>query len=92
MFKPLVPPEVWEALRQQAMAVPRRFEDPERVDIWTSERQTRKALRRSPLRPMPLVVLTRGRPRTPAPFVEQEERLWLELQRELAQLVPAAST
>ena len=42
MFKPLVPPEVWEALRQQAMAVPHRFEDPERVDIWTSERQTRK--------------------------------------------------
>jgi pimeloyl-ACP methyl ester carboxylesterase len=91
MFKSLVPPEVWEALRQQAMAVPHRFEDPERVDIWTSERQTRKALRRSPLRPMPLVVLTRGRPPDPsAPFVEQEERLWLELQRELAQLVPGS--
>ena len=35
-----------------------RLADPERVDIWTSERQTRVALRRSPLRPMPLVVLT----------------------------------
>ena len=31
MFKPLVAPEVWEALRQQAMAVlHHRFEDPER--------------------------------------------------------------
>jgi pimeloyl-ACP methyl ester carboxylesterase len=91
MFKPLLPPEVWEALRQQAMAVPHRFEDPERVDIWTSERQTQMALRRSPLQPMPLVVLTRGRPADPgAPFVEQEERLWRQLQRELAQLVPGS--
>jgi pimeloyl-ACP methyl ester carboxylesterase len=91
MFKPLLPAEVWEALRQEAMAVPHRLIDPERVDIWTSERQTRKALRRSPLRPMPLVVLTRGHPDGPGgPFVEQEERLWRQLQRELAQLVPGS--
>jgi pimeloyl-ACP methyl ester carboxylesterase len=91
MFKSLVPPEVWEALRQQAMAVPHRLIDPERVDIWTSERQTRMALRRSPLRPMPLVVLTHGHPDEPGgPFVEQEERLWRQLQRELAQLVPGS--
>ena len=89
MLKPLLPPEVWEALRQEAMAVPHRLVDPERVDIWTSERQTRVALRRSPLRPMPLVVLAHGRPEGPgAPFVEQDERLWRQLQRELAQLVP----
>jgi pimeloyl-ACP methyl ester carboxylesterase len=91
MFKPLLPPDVWEALRQEAMAVPHRLIDPERVDIWTSERQTRKALRRSPLRPMPLVVLTRGHADGPGgPFVEQEERLWRQLQRELAQLVPGS--
>jgi pimeloyl-ACP methyl ester carboxylesterase len=91
MLKPLVPPEVWEALRQAAMAVLPRLLDPEGVDIWTSERQTRAALRRSPLQPMPLVVLTRGRPADPgAPFVEQEERLWRQLQRELAQLVPGS--
>ena len=90
MFKPLVPPEVWQALRQEAMAVPHRLIDPEQLDIWTSERQTRKALRRSPLRPMPLVVLTRGHPDVPGPFVEQEEELWLQLQRELAQLVPGS--
>jgi pimeloyl-ACP methyl ester carboxylesterase len=89
MFKPLLPPDQWEALRQDAMAVPHRLIDPERVDIWTSERQTRLVLRRSPLRPMPLVALARGRPANPgAPFVEQDERLWRQLQRELAQLVP----
>jgi pimeloyl-ACP methyl ester carboxylesterase len=91
MLKPLVPPEVWEATRQAAMAVLPRLLDPEGINIWTSERQTRKALRRSPLRPMPLVVLTRGHPDEPGgPFVEQEERLWRQLQRELAQLVPGS--
>jgi pimeloyl-ACP methyl ester carboxylesterase len=89
MLKPLLPPQVWEALRQEAMTVPHRLIDPEQVDIWTSERQVRHALRRSPLRPMPLVVLAHGRPDDPAaPFVEQDERLWRELQRELARLVP----
>ena len=68
-----------------------RLLDPERVDIWTSERQTRAALRRSPLRPMPLVVLTRGQPAGPGgPFVEQEEELWRQLQRELAAMVPGS--
>jgi hypothetical protein len=28
MFRPLMPPEVWEALRQEAMAVPHRLIDP----------------------------------------------------------------
>jgi pimeloyl-ACP methyl ester carboxylesterase len=91
MFKPLLPPEVWEAFRQETLAVPHRLIDPEQLDIWTSERQTRVALGRSPLRPMPLVVLTRGRPDGPGgPFVEQDEALWLQLQRELAQLVPGS--
>ena len=85
VLKPLVPPEVWEALRQEAMAVPHRLIDPEQLDIWTSERQTRNALRRSPLRPMPLVVLARGRP---DPEVNPLEQLWRQLQQELAQLVP----
>jgi pimeloyl-ACP methyl ester carboxylesterase len=89
MLKPLLPPEVWEALRRQAMTPQPRLLDPERVDIWTSERQTRQALRRSPLRPMPLVAVAHGHPEDPeAPFVEQDERLWRQLQRELAHLVP----
>jgi len=89
MLKPLVSPEEWEALRQAMITVLSRLIDPEGIDIWTSERQTRKALRRSPLRPMPLVVLAHGHPDDPPPpFVEHEERLWRQLQRELAQLVP----
>jgi pimeloyl-ACP methyl ester carboxylesterase len=89
MLKPLVPPELWQALRRDAMTPQHRLLDPERVDIWTSERQTRQALRHSPLRPMPLIVLARGRPENPdAPFVQEDERLWRQLQRELAHLVP----
>jgi pimeloyl-ACP methyl ester carboxylesterase len=89
MLKPLVPPEVWQALRRDAMTPQHRLLDPERVDIWTSEHQTRRSLRHSPLRPMPLVVLAHGHPEDPdAPFVEQDERLWRQLQRELSHLVP----
>jgi pimeloyl-ACP methyl ester carboxylesterase len=92
LVKPLVPPEIWEALRQDAMAVPHRLIDPEQLDIWTSERQTRVALGRAPLRPMPLVVLTRGHPEPAPPWwpVEQAEALWLQLQRELAAMVPGS--
>ena len=89
MLKPLVPPKVWQTLRQEAMTPQPRLLDPERVDIWTSERQTRQALRHSPLRPMPLIVLAHGHPEDPgAAFVDQDERLWRQLQRELAHLVP----
>jgi pimeloyl-ACP methyl ester carboxylesterase len=88
MLKPLVPPEVWEALRQLMITVPPRLVDPEGIDSWTSERQTRLALRRSPLRQMPLVVLAHGHPEPDTPFVEFEEPFWQQLQRELAQLVP----
>jgi pimeloyl-ACP methyl ester carboxylesterase len=92
LVKPLLPPEIWEALRQEAMAVPHRLIDPEQLDIWTSERQTRVALARSPLGPMPLVVLTRGHPEPAPPWwpVEQVEALWLQLQRELAAMVPGS--
>jgi pimeloyl-ACP methyl ester carboxylesterase len=88
MLKPLVSPEEWEALRQLMITVPPRLVDPQGIDIWTSERQIRLALRRSPLRPMPLVVLAHGRPEPGTPFVEHEESFWQQLQRELAQLVP----
>jgi pimeloyl-ACP methyl ester carboxylesterase len=89
MLKPILPPQEWQAARQRMIAVPNRLVDPERVDIWTSERQTRKALRRSPIRPMPLVVLAHGHPDDPPPpYVELEEPFWRQLQRELARLVP----
>jgi pimeloyl-ACP methyl ester carboxylesterase len=93
LLKPLLPPAEWEALRQALISVPHRLINPEQPDIWTSQRQTQVALRRSPLRPMPLVALAHGRVDPfvypPGwPFVEQEEQLWRQLQQELAQLVP----
>jgi pimeloyl-ACP methyl ester carboxylesterase len=88
MLKPILSPEEWQAVRQLMTAVPPRLRSPERVDIWTSERQTRKALRHSPIRPMPLDVLAHGHPDPDTPFVELEEPFWRQLQRELAQLVP----
>ena len=89
MLKPILSPEEWEAARQSMITVRHRLADPERVDIWTSERQTRVALRRSPIRPMPLVALAHGHPDDPPPpYVELEEPFWRQLQRELARLVP----
>jgi hypothetical protein len=35
LLKPLLPPEVWEALRREAMTPPHRLVDPQGVDIWT---------------------------------------------------------
>jgi pimeloyl-ACP methyl ester carboxylesterase len=88
MLKPVLSPEEWQAVRQRMISVPHRLIDPEQVDVWTSERQTRAALRRSPIRPMPLVVIAHGHPEPDTPFVELEEPFWQQLQRELAQLVP----
>jgi pimeloyl-ACP methyl ester carboxylesterase len=89
MLKPILSPEEWQAARLQMITLLPRLLDPEQVDIWTSERQTRTALRRSPIRPMPLVVLAHGHPDDPPPpYVELEEPFWRQLQRELAQLVP----
>jgi pimeloyl-ACP methyl ester carboxylesterase len=88
MLKPVLPPEAFQAVRQRMITPEPRLIDPEQVDMWTSERQARAALRRSPIRPMPLVVLTHGHPEPDTPFVELEEPFWQQLQRELAQMVP----
>jgi pimeloyl-ACP methyl ester carboxylesterase len=90
LLKRPLPREEWEALRQEAMTPLHRLLNPEGVDMWTSERQARVALRRSLLWPMPLVVLAHGRPGPTPPGwpAEAVERLWQQLQRELAQLVP----
>jgi pimeloyl-ACP methyl ester carboxylesterase len=88
MLKPILSPEEWQAARHLMITLQPGLLDPEQVDIWTSERQTRVALRRSPIRPMPLVVIAHGRPDPDTPFVELEEPFWRQLQRELAHLVP----
>jgi pimeloyl-ACP methyl ester carboxylesterase len=90
MLKPILPPEEWQAARQRMLTLLSRLLDPEQVDMWSSERQTRRALRRSPIRPLPLVVITHGHPDPDTPYVELEEPFWQQLQRELARLVPGA--
>jgi len=90
MLKPILPPEEWQAARHRMLTLLPRLLDPEQVDMWSSERQTRGALRRSPLRPLPLVVITHGHPDPDTPYVELEEPFWQRLQRELARLVPGA--
>ncbi len=62
----------------------------EKVDVDASAREMRDAAASSPLRPMPLVVLTHGQPwEWPAGYpVTALEELWLPLQRKLASLVP----
>ncbi len=62
----------------------------EQIDTGTSAIQMREAAADSPLGPMPLVVLTHGRPWDfpadyPAPVLEE---IWIPLQVDLASLVP----
>ena len=90
MLKPILPPAEWQAARHRMLTPLPRLLDPEQVDMWSSERQTRRALRRSPIRPLPLVVITHGHPDPDTPYVELEEPFWQRLQRELARLVPGA--
>ncbi|MGB3328549.1 MAG: alpha/beta hydrolase, partial [Thermomicrobiales bacterium] len=64
----------------------------ERIDTATSAIQMRTAAAASPLRPMPLVVLTHGKPwEWPPGFPAAAlEAVWLPLQERLAALVPDA--
>jgi pimeloyl-ACP methyl ester carboxylesterase len=70
----------------------------ERLDIFTSAAQLRRATRARPLRPMPLVVLARGQPPAGAPPAQvvppevaaQLEPAWAAAQARLAALVPDA--
>jgi pimeloyl-ACP methyl ester carboxylesterase len=61
------------------------------MDICLAEDQTRVALVTAPLRPMPLSVLTHGKPPSPPdPETDAQERLWQRLQNELAAMLPGS--
>jgi pimeloyl-ACP methyl ester carboxylesterase len=84
-----------DALERQALAPFVARVDDEQVDMRASSAEMRAARTDSPLRPMPLFVLTHGVPSPPAPeeppaIARDRERIWQQLQEELALLVPNA--
>ena len=69
------------------------YPDFERLDLDGSIAQGRLARARQPLHPMPLAVLTHGRPfeaLVPDWPSEPFEQMWLAMQQDLAALVPHA--
>ena len=96
----VVTPEQWKGM----MAPPAPTEladyrDLERLDVEASAAEMRKEAAARPLRPMPLIVLSRGRPyelppdaaaKLPANFSADQERIWRNCQDKLAALVPGA--
>jgi pimeloyl-ACP methyl ester carboxylesterase len=91
MLKTLLPPNQLHATVRALRARQPAILDPEQINIETSLAQTRAALATAPLHPMPLFVLTHGHPDQSAsnPRVDAaDERLWQDLQDEIAALVP----
>ncbi|MQA72784.1 MAG: alpha/beta fold hydrolase [Solirubrobacterales bacterium] len=71
------------------------YTDLEIIDFHASFRQMRRAKRRAPLREIPLVVISRGKPfglppELGAGFIADTERAWRRGQRMLAALLPDA--
>lgn len=90
--KQFVPRQLWEQLVAAACGIPPVQVDAELMDICRAEAQTRAALAAHPLRRMPLAVITRGAAHFP-PGSEPaaQERLWRQLQNELAAMQPDSS-
>lgn len=99
LLKELLTQDEWRgyqaAVEEQAHAPLVARVDDEQVDIAASSAEMRVSLADSPLQPMPLFVLTHGVPDPPSPdeppaFAQAKERVWQELQLQLARLVPNA--
>jgi pimeloyl-ACP methyl ester carboxylesterase len=58
--KRLLPRHLWDELIHAVCGLQPVQLDAEKMDICRAEEQTRRALSRSPLRPMPLAVISRG--------------------------------
>jgi pimeloyl-ACP methyl ester carboxylesterase len=97
-IQPLLSPDEWEHYQRSNNQVPPGLENYhalETLDWAASFAQMRQAATGSPLRPMPIVVLTHGQPfDTSADALgfppEALERAWTASQAELAGLVPQA--
>ena len=91
LLKTLLPPAEFKATIRGLRARLPAIIDPEQIDIETSLAETRAAVSAAPLRPMPLFVLTHGQPDESGSdprLAEADERLWRNLQSEIAGLVP----
>lgn len=90
MLRNHLPQATWREFAAHVCDLPPTVVDPEQMDICRSEQQTRNALRRHPLRPMPLSVISHGQV-APGTYPDgwpahAEEALWSRLQDELAAL------
>jgi pimeloyl-ACP methyl ester carboxylesterase len=89
--KRFVPPEQWEELTRAACGLLPVQLDAEQLDICLAEDQTLAALTATPLRSMPVSVLTHGNVRyPPGSEPDAQEQLWQQLQSELAAIVPGS--
>jgi pimeloyl-ACP methyl ester carboxylesterase len=85
------PRDQWDLLVAAACGIPPVQVDPELMDICGAEAQTRTALAAHPLRRMPLSVITHGGLHfPPGSQAAAQERLWRQLQDELAAMQPGS--
>jgi pimeloyl-ACP methyl ester carboxylesterase len=90
--KHFVPREHWDAISAAACDVPPVQLDAELMDVCAAEAQTREALAAHLLRRMPLAVITRGGEElAPESEAAAQERLWRQLQDELAAMQPGST-
>jgi pimeloyl-ACP methyl ester carboxylesterase len=90
--KRFVPRQLWDQLAAAACGIPPVQVDAELMDICRAEAQTRAALATHPLRRMPLAVITHGGLHFPPGSPEDaQERLWRQLQNELAAQQPGST-
>jgi len=99
-LKQIIPPELFDSFVLASQNPPAdaiaAYPQLERILIEESSNQVRAAMAQQPMRPMPLVVLTRGMPASaeaelpPGISADALDDVWEQLQRQLAQLVPGA--
>ncbi len=95
----LVTPEQWKGMMAPPPPELAGYRGLERLDVEASAAEMRKAAAAKPLRPMPLIVLSRGvsyelppdaTAKLPANFSADQEKIWRNCQNKLAALVPGA--
>jgi pimeloyl-ACP methyl ester carboxylesterase len=97
-LKALMTPAQWERVVETPPELAD-YRDVEKLDLDASAVEMRRAAAAKPLRPLPLVVLSRGLPmeipadllaHLPPDYVAAQEKVWRELQNALVALVPGA--